>query len=361
MEPGRQPEAPATSAESGNAMFDKVVFAGGGNRCWWQAGFWDALTARIELRPRVIAAVSAGAATACLLHANDSRRALAWFQRELGDMRSNVRWTNLLRRGQPLMPHAAIYRKALRALLGGDRFRELLWSAPEIRVAVTRLPPGRSPLRASASGLMAYALDKYVDRSLHSTRGRRLGFTHEIHRVQDCRTDRELIDLLVASSSTPPFTPVEMLGGMPCLDGGLVDTAPVDVVADVPGGTLVLLTRFRPGLAPVFVRDGSVYVQPSRPIAVSSWDYTSPARFRAAHELGVADGNAFVALFDRDGLPLSAAPTPQGTPLPAALPASPVTALPPVPRGTLGTAASSPAIPESLLSPPRVSPEPIAP
>ena len=22
-------------------MFDQVVFAGGGNRCWWQAGFWD--------------------------------------------------------------------------------------------------------------------------------------------------------------------------------------------------------------------------------------------------------------------------------------------------------------------------------
>ncbi len=35
-------------------MFDKVVFAGGGHRCWWQAGFWEVLRAEIELRPRVI-------------------------------------------------------------------------------------------------------------------------------------------------------------------------------------------------------------------------------------------------------------------------------------------------------------------
>ena len=37
-------------------MFDKVVFAGGGHRCWWQAGFWEVLRAEIELRPRVIGA-----------------------------------------------------------------------------------------------------------------------------------------------------------------------------------------------------------------------------------------------------------------------------------------------------------------
>lgn len=337
-------------------MFDKVVFAGGGNRCWWQAGFWDAMNARIELRPRVIAAVSAGAATACLVHANESARALAWFQRELDGVRSNVRWANLVRPGQPLMPHAAIYRKALRALLGGDRFRQLLWSAPEIRVAVTRLPPGRGPLRASASGLVAYALDKYLDRGLHPVRGRRLGFSHEIHRVQDCRSDRELVDLLVASSSTPPFTPVERLAGLPCLDGGLVDTAPVDAVADVPGSTLVLLTRHRPAFTPVFVRDGRVYVQPSRPIGVASWDYTSPGRFRSAYELGASDGAAFVALFVRDGLPWGFGPE-------AAAMVPGLAASPPAPPSESMPGAGTPpsAVPASLLSPPRVTPVPLVP
>ena len=296
-----------------SAMFDKVVFAGGGNRCWWQAGFWDAVSARIELHPRVIAAVSSGAATACLVHANDSSRALAWYQRELAGLRSNVRWTNLVRRGEPLLPHAAIYRKALRALLGGERFRQLLWSAPEIRVPISRLPPGYGPLRATVTGLLAQALERYVDRGLHPTRGRRLGFTHEVIRVQDCRSERELVDLLVAASCMPPFTPMATITGLPCLDGGLVDTAPVDIVADVPGSTLVLLTRHRRGLTPVFVREGRVYVQPSRPIGVARWDYTAPSRLRAAYDLGAADAAAFVALFIHDWMPGSS-PAPVAVP-----------------------------------------------
>jgi hypothetical protein len=106
----------------------------------------------------------------------------------------------------------------------------------------------------------------------------------------------------------PPFRAMETLAGLPCLDGGLVDPAPVDVVADVPGSTLVLLTRHRRGLSPVFVRDGRVYVQPSRPIGVGRWDYTAPSRLRAAYDLGVADGTAFVALFVHDRMPAALPP-----------------------------------------------------
>ena len=123
-------------------MFDKVVFAGGGHRCWWQAGFWDQVSGEIELHPRVIGGVSAGAVTACLLYANDSKRALAWYERELKGVRSNINWLNLARRGERLMPHAAIQRKALRALLGGDNFRQLMWRAPEIRVQYSRIAGG---------------------------------------------------------------------------------------------------------------------------------------------------------------------------------------------------------------------------
>ena len=278
-------------------MFEKVVFAGGGNRCWWQAGFWDVLNAEIELRPRVIAGVSAGAATACMLHASNAQRTLAWYERELAQMRGNVRWSNLFRRGEPLLPHAAIYRKALRATLGGARYRHLMWSAPEIRVQFARLPPGMGPARAVFTGMLAYTTDKYLRASLHPTHGARLGFTQEVRRVQDCRSERELIDLLIASSCTPPFTPIEYIDGAPCLDGGLVDNVPIGAVADVPGHALVLTTRRYKRFAPVFVRDGHVYVQPTRKIEVASWDYASPRRYRLVYEHGRADAEAFLRVF----------------------------------------------------------------
>jgi predicted acylesterase/phospholipase RssA len=278
-------------------LFDKVVFAGGGHRCWWQAGFWEQLSGEIELHPRVIGGVSAGAATACLLYANDARRALAWYERELKGRRSNVNWFNLVRPGERLMPHAAIYRKALRALLGGENFRQLMWRAPEIRVQYSRLPPGMGPKRALLRGMLAYNVEKFWRGSLHPTFGQRLGFTHEVKRVQDCRSERELVDLLVASSSTPPFTPVEMIDGLPCLDGGLVDNVPIGVVADVPGQTLVLTTRRYKAFAPVFARNGLVYVQPSEKVAASSWDYTSPAKYQKTYDLGRRDAEAFLKTF----------------------------------------------------------------
>ncbi len=278
-------------------MFDKVVFAGGGHRCWWQAGFWDVVSSEIELRPRVIGAVSAGAATACLLLGNDTKRALAWYERELAGVRSNVNWLNLFRRDRRLFPHAAIYRKALRALLGGDHFRRLMWHAPEIRVLLTRLPDGMRPGTAVFRGILAYNVEKYVHGTLHPQAGRRLGFVGETRRVQDCRSERELVDLLIASSCTPPFTPLELYDNAPCLDGGLIDNVPVGLVDDVPGSTLVLTTRRYKKRAPVFALGDRLYVQPSAPIPVASWDYTSPKRYQATYALGRKDGEAFLQTF----------------------------------------------------------------
>ena len=278
-------------------MFDKVVFAGGGHRCWWQAGFWDQVTGEIELHPRVIGGVGAGAVTACLLYGNDSRRVLAWYERELAGVRTNINWFNLARRGQRLMPHAAIQRKALRALLGGEGFRQLMWRAPEIRVQFSRPPPGMSPGRAVLRALFAARLARSRSGDPVSAIGERLGFINQVKRVQDCRGERELVDLLVASCSLPPFSPVESIDGEPCLDGSLVDEVPIGTVADVPGQTLVLTTRCSPGLAPTYVRDGRMYVQPSERVPVASWDCTSSARLQKTYDLGRRDGEQFLRMF----------------------------------------------------------------
>ncbi|SAK40334.1 patatin-like phospholipase [Caballeronia catudaia] len=78
-------------------MFDQVVFAGGGNRCWWQAGFWDVIQPELNLRPRVVAGISAGAATACMLYTNESRWVMRYYAEALRENRKNAYWGNLLR------------------------------------------------------------------------------------------------------------------------------------------------------------------------------------------------------------------------------------------------------------------------
>lgn len=283
-------------------MFDKVIFAGGGSRCWWQAGFWDAVHHRIELRPRLIAGVGAGAAMACLLHATATGRVLAWYERALSSDDGQWHWGNLLRPGQRVMPHEAIHRKALHALLGGDRFRDLMWTAPEIRVQFARLPAGGHPAWLTARGLARLALDRPADPRLPTPGVRRQGLRPEQRRIQDCQSERELVDLLIAAASLPPFTSLGRIGDSPVLDGGLLGI-PVDAVADVPGSTLVLLTRHYRDLAPVFARDGRLYVQPSRPIGIAAWDHSSARRFRIAYDLGVADADAFLSVFALDRAP----------------------------------------------------------
>ena len=48
-------------------QFNNVVFAGGGNRCFWQAGFWKSLNDELALKPKNIASVSAGSAISCAI------------------------------------------------------------------------------------------------------------------------------------------------------------------------------------------------------------------------------------------------------------------------------------------------------
>ncbi|WP_244847624.1 patatin-like phospholipase family protein [Caballeronia sp. SL2Y3] len=280
-------------------MFDQVVFAGGGNRCWWQAGFWNVVQPELDLRPRIIAGISAGAATACMLYTNDARWVMHYYADVLRDNTRNAYWGNLLR-GQSVFPHYRIYRQALLDIFA-DRFDELA-SAPEIRIGVSHLPRWLGARSAVAAGLIAYNIEKYVRKTLHPTLGQALGFHPEFVTAQECATIEDLADLILQSSSTPPFTPILRRNGRPVLDGGMVDNVPVSALDASPGMVLVMVTRLYPRERMFVVPYGEqrrLYVQPSRKVPISSWDYTSPSQMEHAYDLGRADGEDFLERLPR--------------------------------------------------------------
>ncbi len=284
-------------------MFDSVVFAGGGHRCWWQLGWWDVVAPVVGLAPNEITGVSAGAATACLIYANDANTALDYYRRTLGPGARNFHPLNLTRAGARVFPHEAIYRRALSELLGGPSWQRLIATAPRIAIMYAHPPARWHPVLAQGVGLFAYNLEKYWRRPLHPTFGRRLGFTSGIATLQSCRDEQALIDLIIASSSTPPFTAAQRIAGRTVLDGGLVDNVPV--AALVPRATgdessvLVLLTRRYSTYPPVFEHAGRVYVQPSRKVAASSWDYTAPDTYRDTYQQGREDAVLFLRWKER--------------------------------------------------------------
>ena len=168
-------------------------------------------------------------------------------------------------------------------------------------MGISHIPRWLGPRSATAAGLVAYNIDKHVRRTLHPTLARRLGFTPEFVRAQDCRTAADLADLMLQSSCTPPFTPILRRAGRAVLDGGMVDNVPVDALDAVPGQVLVMVTRRYPR-PQMFTQHHAgqdrLYVQPSEAVPISSWDYTRPDMMRPAFELGRRDGETFLRHLD---------------------------------------------------------------
>jgi pimeloyl-ACP methyl ester carboxylesterase len=274
-------------------MFDALAFAGGGNRCYWQGGFYEAVADRLGLPPKLSVGVSAGA-FACIY----SALAIGPRVRELvlaacGPQRKNFDFAAWCA-GGPLCPVGPMYRALLEDLLD-DAALARLKQQTDLFIAVARLPFGLPALLGAAIGIGAYQIEKHLLHPVHPRFGRALGFRAEFIRVRDLASAGELRDAIIASGCVPPFMPRVLVGGKPGFDGGLVDNAPVGPLEPVEaagGRTLVLLTRSYRQVPKV---PGRTYVQPSRPIGAKQFDITNPGAIRAAYELGLQDGKAFMA------------------------------------------------------------------
>jgi predicted acylesterase/phospholipase RssA len=274
-------------------MFDAVVFAGGGNRCYWQGGFYETTAPRLGLTPKLVVGASAGAfaATYSLLGVGPEARRLVFDG--CGPHLKNFDIASW-RRGEPLCPVGPLYRELLNQTIDDVALRQLN-AITDLRIAVTRLPRGLPPLAGAIIGIGAYQLEKHLLHPVHPRFGRALGFRPEFISARSLADASEMRDVLMASSGVPPFMPVTRVKGVPAFDGGLVDNVPVEPLAEIEsagGKTLVLLTRLYKDVPSV---PGRIYTHPSRKIELSQFDIRNPAGIRAAYELGVRDGDAFAA------------------------------------------------------------------
>jgi len=278
-------------------MFDAVVFAGGGNRCYWQGGFYEAAAPRLGLAPKLVVAASAGAFAAAysLLGSGPQTRQLVYDG--CGPHLKNfdvAAW----RRGEALCPVGPLYNELLARTIDGDALAKLN-AITDLQIAVTRLPRGLPPLAGALIGIGAYQLEKHLLHPVHPRLGRALGFRPEFVSARSLADARDVHAVFMASSGVPPFMPVTLVNGTPAFDGGLVDNVPIEPLQPIEaagGRTLVLLTRLYKNIPEV---TGRSYVQQSQKINLSQFDITNPGGIRAAYELGVRDGNAFAAAMGR--------------------------------------------------------------
>ncbi|MCB2187369.1 MAG: patatin-like phospholipase family protein [Deltaproteobacteria bacterium] len=271
--------------------YESVVWAGGGNRCLWQVGFWEVVGPHLPRPPRVVAGVSAGATMACLMYGEVEDRARAEFSRATAQVKRNFDPSQLLRGERPF-PHLRVYSGILRAALDQAAL-ERLRQGPEIRVLVAVPPSWCGPVTGAVLGILLYSLEKALLSPLHPRWPALFGFVPRVARVADCSTAEDLVQLLLATSCTPPFLPPMYQNGRPVLDGGLIDNVPVAALRPADTPSLVLLTRrYRPEL--LTGHSGRTYLMPSSPIGIQKWDYTNPSGAEDARRLGREDGLRFL-------------------------------------------------------------------
>lgn len=271
-----------------------LTLAGGGNRAFFGLGVLHRWGERLAPRLGALAGCSAGAAVAILWLTGREVPTRAFWRARRGGMTRNFEWSRVLK-GQSPAPHGAIYRDTMlcAAAEGGlERVQQAEFPVLVLTAGFPRVLP--APLGA-AVGLAAYNVEKRLRPAMvHPSYGRRIGFVPRIFDARSCTSGDELADLVIASSSTPPFTPIGSFRGEALLDGGMIDNVPAYAAEDVPGilRNLVLLTRPYPrdalGTAEASAGDGPrrLYVAPSRPVPVERWDYTRPDLLDATIEMG---------------------------------------------------------------------------
>src|SRR4051812_39160553 len=125
-------------------MFDAVVFAGGGNRCYWQGGFFEAAAPRLGFSPKVVGGASARALSPGFLLLGCGAGGRARVYSGAGPHLKNFDFA-AWRRGEPLCPVGPMY-TALLALTIDAAALVRLNAVSELTIAVTRLPRGLPPL-----------------------------------------------------------------------------------------------------------------------------------------------------------------------------------------------------------------------
>jgi len=271
--------------------YKAAVFAGGGARCFWQAGFWEAVSPVLAEPPAVVTAASAGASTACHALSGCSRQALDYYLKaHAARARKGYKRHPLSLR--PDHERVAVYRGALEEVLRGEPF-ERLRSGPEFRALMAAAPAWAPGSLGTLVGFLAYSLEKALVQPLHPTWAQRLGFKPVVGVINQCDTVEQVADLVLASSCVPPIMEPVRWQGRPVLDGGLIDNAPLALLTPEERPALIMLTRRYPADR-LRGHPGLTYVQPSSPLPLSKWESADPDAVSRTVELGLADGERFL-------------------------------------------------------------------
>ncbi len=273
--------------------FHTAVFAGGGNRCWWQAGAVERLREQANWQVKRLIGVSAGAGVATAFATDRLQEALLCAVERFNNTPKNIVWADLLKGKRPfVLPR--IYPDWIDSFLQTSDLQRLQQGSLKVDVAITRPIPYLPVTLSTMIALVLYSTEKFWLKTFHGRVTHWVGLRPEYHDVSACSHLDEARSLLLASAAAVPITPTHKVQGRAALDGGFYDNVPLSRDRADDAGTLVLLTRHRADLPAAFDIGGRTYLQPSRPVDATNMDCTSGSNVQSTYAQGFDDMGAWL-------------------------------------------------------------------
>lgn len=253
-----------------------LTFAGGGNRSFYQLGLlsrWQDL-----LMPRVTAIASCSAGACVVTTFLSGRREEArryWLDRARG-ITKNFDWTKLLRGERPA-PQGEIYRDTLLVTFADGGLERIRAQPFPIYVLAAEFPWLMPRMLSVALGIGLYSVERTFRKAPHPRSPQLLGFRPVVVDARQCETPEELANLILASSATPPLTPIGSFRGLKLLDGGMIDNAPAFLAerhAEARRSIVFLSRPYHPSV--MGIQGRRLYLAPTQPTPINRWDYTQP-------------------------------------------------------------------------------------
>jgi predicted acylesterase/phospholipase RssA len=276
-----------------------LTFAGGGNRSFYQLGLLNRWHDTLFPRVAAIASCSAGACviTTFLSGRREEARRF-WLDRASGITR-NFDWRKLLRGERPA-PQGEIYRQTLLVTFADGGLERIREQPFPIYVVASEFPSLLPRSLSVALGIGMYSLERSVRRAPHPRSPRLLGFAPIAVDARMCESVEELANLILASSATPPFTPIGDFRGLKLLDGGMIDNAPAFVVEErhpEARHSIVMLSRpYHPSV--MGIQGRRLYLAPTQPPPIGRWDYTRPHLLDDTVAMGEREASIHQPLLD---------------------------------------------------------------
>jgi len=285
---------PLSAKEVLRRNYHHIVFAGGGNRCWWQAGMVELLSQHPCWQARRLIGASAGAGIATAFATGRIQDALSAAIARFSATPRNIEWRDLLKGKRPFML-PRIYPDWIASFLDAKDLEKLKAARLKVEVVITRPIPFLPLTLSTVLALALYSSEKFWLKTFHARLPHYLGFRAEYLDLADSADLAQAHTTLLASAAAVPITPTHRVHGRAALDGGFYDSIPLPPNRAGDPNTLVLLTRHRPDLPQFFTYRQRVYLQPAQAVAAINMDCTSATNVQQTYEQGRQEAAALLA------------------------------------------------------------------